>query len=48
MERLVWSEVRDLVELTGVTPTLDDLIAALIEFRDDPPEPDPPARNTPR
>ncbi|MGO1627496.1 MAG: hypothetical protein ACTHX2_01670 [Microbacterium sp.] len=42
--QLTWSEVEDLVSQVGGIITLDDLIAALIEFRDNPPEPDPPRR----
>lgn len=42
--RLVWSEVADMMSISPGIHTLDDLIAALEEYRDDPPEPNPPRR----
>ena len=41
---LVWSEVADMMSISPGIETVDDLIAALERYRDDPPEPDPPRR----
>jgi len=42
--RLVWSEVLDMMSISPGIETLDELIAALERYRDDPPEPSPPRR----
>ncbi|MGO2752129.1 MAG: hypothetical protein ACTIA6_18910 [Pseudoclavibacter sp.] len=41
---LVWSEVADMMSISPSIATVDDLIAALEQYRDDPPEPNPPRR----
>lgn len=41
---LVWSEVDDMMSISPGIHTVDELIAALERYRDDPPVPDPPRR----
>ncbi|MBP2437872.1 hypothetical protein JOF34_002516 [Microbacterium amylolyticum] len=36
--QLVWSEIRDLLDLTGCAD-VPDLLAAIANYRDDPPHP---------
>lgn len=42
--RLVWSEVLDMMSISPGIHTVDELIAALEQYRDAPSEPDPPRR----
>jgi len=42
---LVWSEVADMMSISPGIATVDDLIAALERYRDQPPEPNPPRRS---
>lgn len=42
--RLVWSEVLDMMSISPGIHSVDELIAALDRYRDDPPEPEPPRR----
>lgn len=39
--RLVWSEVRDLLDVAGVS-SIDELLVALERYRSDPPLPNEP------
>lgn len=39
--RLVWSEVRDLLDIAACE-SVDELLVALVEYRDDPPLPNEP------
>lgn len=42
--RLVWSEVLDMMSISPGIHAVDELIAALEQYRDDSPEPSPPRR----
>lgn len=42
--RLVWSEVLDMMSISPGIHTVDELIAALERYRDNPPEPSPARR----